>query len=146
MAEEVAQEALRRALEALRAGRVANLESLPAFVFETARNICLQRLRSGSRETRALQRLGNNSTSFDPQPLDQLISSEEAVAVRAALQMLSHDDREVLLLSYQEGLTAAEIGERLHLGAVAVRVRRHRALQRLAERLGVTRPGRREQI
>ena len=43
--EEVVQETLRRALEALRTGKVANRDALPAFLFETARNICLQRHR-----------------------------------------------------------------------------------------------------
>jgi len=38
LAEDVAQETLRRALEALRAGRVENLAALPSFLFETARH------------------------------------------------------------------------------------------------------------
>ena len=40
-AEDVAQETLRRVLAALEAGRVANLEALPGFVFQTARHLCL---------------------------------------------------------------------------------------------------------
>src|SRR5215210_944472 len=49
-AEDVAQETLRRALEALRDRRVENLDALPAFIFQTARNICMHYGRSVRRE------------------------------------------------------------------------------------------------
>ena len=140
-AEDVAQEALRRALQAMRSGKIANPAALPAFLFQTAVHICLHRGRSAGRETKALQRLAFDgpATATDPtDPLQTLISAERREAVRRALAQLDAGDRELLSLTYVETLEAAEIGLRLNLSAGNVRVRRHRALRRLAELLGVT--------
>jgi RNA polymerase sigma-70 factor (ECF subfamily) len=58
--------------------------------------------------------------------------------VRECLGRLEAGDREVLALSYEQTLGAEEIGRRLGISAGAVRVRKHRALSRLAELMGVT--------
>ena len=140
-AEDVAQEALRRALEAMRSGRIANPSALPAFLFQTAVHICQHRSRSAGREARALRRLapdGLVAVAEAADPLQALILVERRDAVRRALERLDAGDRELLSLSYVEALEAAEIGRRLNLSAGNVRVRRHRALRRLAELLGVT--------
>ena len=80
LAEDVAQEALRRTVQALGDGKVANTEALPGFLFETARHICQQHLRHSGRESRALGVLGSGmyEQSTDPDPLAQLVSQEEA--------------------------------------------------------------------
>jgi RNA polymerase sigma-70 factor, ECF subfamily len=147
-AEDVAQEVLRRTLEALRAGRVEKREALPAFLFQTARHVCMQRARSGAREARALERMGSGEEetghSESENPLTELIGEERRRAVRAALQALDAEDRDLLLMSYDASVETAEIGRRLGITAGAVRVRRHRAVRRLAELLGVTKPPERE--
>jgi len=148
LAEDVAQETLRRALEALRERRVENLAALPAFLFETARHICQQRFRSDGRELKAFQRL-TPSRDEEPQvqddPLAELISEERRGAVRRAFSRLGEDDQALLRMSYVEGLGADEIGRRLNAQPGAIRVRRHRATRRLAEILGVTKEKDREQ-
>lgn len=130
-AEDVAQEALRRTLEALRAGRIADPERLPGFVFETARNICMHHGRGRGREARALARLGPQGTPSED-PLQALITRERREAVRRALDTLGPEDRGLLKLMYSEGLDAAEAGRLLQVAPEAVRVRKHRALRRLA--------------
>lgn len=145
IAEDVAQEVLRRAFEALRAGRVQNRQALPGFLFQTARHVCMQHSRSEGRRSRAFSRLtgaGEQDPAVDP--LTDLITNERRRLVRDAMSKLGPDDREVLELTFTEGLDAEEIGRRLQLTAGAVRVRRHRALARLAESLGVTNPPDRE--
>jgi RNA polymerase sigma-70 factor (ECF subfamily) len=139
-AEDVAQEVLRRTLEALRAGRVENREALPAFLFQTARHVCMQWGRSEGRRDRAFNRLQGGMTEADPgeDTLTGLITEERRDEVREAFAHLGPGDREVLSLSYVDSLGADEIAKRLNLTAGAVRVRRHRALNRLAEILGVT--------
>ena len=139
-AEDVAQEVLRRTLEALRAGRVENTEALPAFLFQTARHVCMQWGRSEGRRDKAFSRLQSGTTEADPgeDPLAGLITEERREKVREAFVHLSPGDREILSLSYVEALGAQEIASRLNSTAGAVRVRRHRALHRLAEILGVT--------
>jgi RNA polymerase sigma-70 factor (ECF subfamily) len=141
-AEDVAQEALRRALVALREDRVANLEALPGFLFETARHICQQRLRSSGRETRALERVAREPPT--PQsaadPLAQFLDEQQIQKVRQGLAELSTEERDLLLWSYRDGLDARTIGARLGVQPGAIRVRRHRAVQRLRALLGVTLP------
>jgi hypothetical protein len=85
VAEDAAQETLRRVLEALRAGRVENLVALPAFVFATARHVCQQQARSLGREDRALHRLhGAGAAPASPDPLLVLVSEERRAAEREA--------------------------------------------------------------
>lgn len=71
-------------------------------------------------------------------PLDEAIESEERRRVRAALNTLTPEFREVVVLSYFEGLSQSEIAERLEapLGTVKTRVRR--ALLQLRRNLQVT--------
>jgi len=148
LAEDVAQETLRRALEALRERRVENLAAMPAFLFETARHICQQRFRSDGREIRAYQRLGESGEeepSVAGDPLTDLISEERRDAVRRALSQLPQDDQVLLQMSYVEGLATDEIARRLNAQSGGIRVRRHRAVRRLGEILGVTKERDREQ-
>lgn len=137
-ADDVAQETLRRALESMRAGRIENMDALPAFLFQTAIHICQHRSRSAGRENRALARLGSAGERGPDDPLTGLITEERRVQVRNALAGLDPSDRDVLLLTYEEAFATAEIARRLNLSEGNVRVRRHRALKRLAELLGVT--------
>jgi RNA polymerase sigma-70 factor (ECF subfamily) len=138
-AEDVAQEALRRALGAMQAGRIQNPAALPGFLFQTALHICMHRGRSAGRERRALQRFGANDQADRAQdPLAALISAERRSSVREALGKLEPDDRRLLEMTYRDELDSEEIGRELGLTAGAVRVRRHRAIRRLGELLGVT--------
>jgi RNA polymerase sigma-70 factor (ECF subfamily) len=137
-AEDVAQETLRRVVIAMRAGRIDRLESLPGFVFQTASHVCLHRRRSAGREARALARLRDESVDEPdgPDALAALVGDERRAAVRAALDRLSPGDRELLLLLFYERLETAEVARRCGTTPAALRVRKHRALQRLGELLG----------
>ena len=143
-AEDVAQEALRRGLEAIQNGRIASREALPGFLFQTAVHICMHRGRSAGREGRALQRFAGSQEEGADSPLGALISAERQANVRKALEELEPDERRLLELTYAEDLGSEEIGRRLGVTAGAVRVRRHRAIRRLSELLGVTKPADRE--
>jgi len=139
-AEDVAQETLRRVAQALRSGRLQHPDALPAFVFQTARHICLHMQRSASREAKALARAAaqedqeSGPTTADD-PLTALISHERRMAVRRALEALDPDDAGLLRLAYFDQLSADEIAGRYGATAGAIRVRKHRALRRLADRL-----------
>src|SRR5262245_723617 len=101
-AEDVAQETIRRVVAAVGAGRLASLEALPGFVFQTARNICLQRHRSASREARALSRLATEeaTSGIESDPLVRLISEEQRARVRLAMTQLVEGDRDLIRLLY----------------------------------------------
>lgn len=137
LAEDLAQEVLRRVTEALRAGRVENLDALPAFVFQTATHLCLHHYRSRGREERALARLaGMDPGTPGPGPLDALVSEEARRVVRTALEELNPDDRDLLRRIYFDDEPSPETARRLQVTPGALRVRKHRALERLAELLG----------
>jgi len=143
-AEDVAQEAIRRAVQSLRAGKMTNPEAMPAFLFQTVVHICQHRAASAGRENRAIRSVTSEAAepeAPDQDPLEALLSEERRRAVRDALVRLEPADRDVLSLSYVDALDAADVGRRLGLTPGNVRVRRHRALKRLAELLAVTRDG-----
>ncbi len=137
-AEDVAQETLRRVLLALNEGRLNNPAALPAFVFQTARNICLQRGRKGQRESRALARLrhGAPARSHEIDPLTSLVTVERQERVRRALDQLDEPDRDLLRRIFYDGTDTADLAHQLKITAGAVRVRKHRALQRVSALLG----------
>jgi RNA polymerase sigma factor (sigma-70 family) len=65
------------------------------------------------------------------------VDATERDEVRAALQRLSSDDRELLFLAGWEGLSADQIAKVLDCAAGAVRVRLHRARRRFARELAL---------
>lgn len=86
LAEDLAQEVLHRVTEALRNGRVENLDGLAAFVFQTATHLCLHHYRSRGREERALARMtGMDPGDTGPGPLDALVSEEARGVVHRSM-------------------------------------------------------------
>lgn len=136
-AEDVAQEVLRRVTEALRAGRLEDPAALPGYVFKTALYVCMHHGRSAGREARALDRFaGGASGATSDDALTTLIVAERRATVRLALQRLTDADRDLLRLVYFQQLDAAEIARQLSITPETLRVRKHRALRRLADALG----------
>jgi RNA polymerase sigma-70 factor, ECF subfamily len=90
-----------------------------------ARTRAIDRLRSRqSRGDAAVADL-EDLPGQDVSPSDQLIASQQAASVRAAMLALPADQKTALELAYFEGLTQAEIAERLKtpLGTVKTRIR-----------------------
>jgi RNA polymerase sigma factor (sigma-70 family) len=137
-AEDVAQEAIRLVAEALRAGRVENLEALPGYAFRTAQHLCLQRFRSSGREAKALDRLGAEPAPDQPadDPLVALIGEERRISVRRAVGDLAAADRDLLTMLYFDEIDSTAAANRLGITPEALRVRKHRALRRLGALLG----------
>jgi RNA polymerase sigma-70 factor, ECF subfamily len=69
-------------------------------------------------------------------PVEGLVSAEEAAAVRQAFALLSDDDRELLELRAVAGLSAEEAAAALRRKPGAVRMAQSRALSRLRRHLG----------
>ncbi len=134
-AEDIAQETMRRVVEALRAGRVENFDAIAGFVFQTAQHVCMHAHRSAGREAQAMRRLADPSSSGDVQPdaLTSLVSEERRVRVRNALESLADDDRRLLRALYFDQMDTSELATKLGVSQGTLRVRKHRALQRLAE-------------
>lgn len=132
-AEDVAQETLRRVLIAMREHRIADLAALPGFVFETARHICQHLQRTAGREERAMERLRlDGPDSHRGDALAALVSAERRATVQQALALLDPADRELLHLTYWQQLATEALARHFDTTPGAVRVRKHRALRRLA--------------
>ncbi|MFI0819759.1 RNA polymerase sigma factor [Streptomyces sp. NPDC021098] len=114
-AEELTAEVFRTAWERMTAGHdVGN-----GWLFVTARNLLSNHHRSMARLTELHRTIAD--------ALGRAPASGQDSAVLDALDRLPPAHREVLLLSYWDGLSAAEAGEVLGCGASAVWVRLHRA-------------------
>jgi RNA polymerase sigma-70 factor, ECF subfamily len=138
LAEDVAQEALRRTIAALREGKVQDPAALPGFVFRTATHLCLHHFRARGREARALTRLAVAAEAGvdGPDPLAALVGEEARAEVRRALAALDPDDRALLTSLYFDRVDPGELARRLGVTPGALRVRKHRAHARLAGLLG----------
>ena len=129
LAEEVAQESLTRLVLALREGRLQNPAHLGAFTRAIARHVIVDMLR-------ARQRLAATGPTAEPasdeDSLGAMVSAEQAARVHSALERLSAGDRQILRLSFFEGLTPQQVAERVGEPSPRVRKRKERALERLA--------------
>ncbi|GGW44908.1 RNA polymerase sigma24 factor [Streptomyces lucensis JCM 4490] len=114
-AEELAAEVFRTAWERMTAGHDVGT----GWLFVTARNLLSNHHRSVARLTQAHRAVA--------EALGRTPASVQDEAVLDALDRLPSQHREVLLLSYWDGLSAAEAGEVLGCRASAVWVRLHRA-------------------
>lgn len=79
-------------------------------------------------------------TAYDPERHGELsvspdVSSASDRLVQRALEQLNEDQRQVVVLHWYEGLTFREIGETVGASTSAVKVRAHRAYNKLREML-----------
>jgi RNA polymerase sigma-70 factor, ECF subfamily len=130
-AEELAQETL------LMVWRKAGLYSsdkgsASTWIFTIARNLRIDRLR---REVpwQELPEGHDEISSDDPNPEDIVSSWERQERTQAALATLPDDQRDVVTLSFLEGLSHSEIAERLSLPLGTVKSRMRLAYQKIRE-------------
>lgn len=74
----------------------------------------------------------NSEGASDRTPTQSADRHEREAWVRLAMELLSDDDREILVLRLWKDRSFVEIGEQLGLSANAARMRHHRALRRLS--------------
>ena len=131
-AKEVAQEAYVRLL---RLHQPETISYLRAFLFKTAANLALDRLRARGRRppTRSMHEAELAVFHLSP---DRQIEGEESVAILSrALAELPVKCRNASLLHRLHGLSRQEIGARLGIGERMVRLYLARALEHLRYRL-----------
>jgi RNA polymerase sigma-70 factor (ECF subfamily) len=105
-----------------------------AWVVSQARNRAIDRIRSRRRrgeliEANAPELAPSGSTVLSSSENFEL--SERSRHVRSALAQLSEEQRQVLRLAYFEGLTQAEIAEKLAQPLGTIKARAHRGMARL---------------
>jgi RNA polymerase sigma-70 factor, ECF subfamily len=109
---------------------VAEKGSAAAWIFAIARNVRIDRLR---REM-PWQELPDDrmeQASAEPQPDEAVSARERGARVRAALAQLPAEQREVVALSYLDGLSHGEIAQRLGVPLGTVKSRMRIAYQRI---------------
>ncbi|WP_442543323.1 RNA polymerase sigma factor [Arthrobacter sp. KN11-1C] len=117
-AEDLCAEVFRIAWE--KSGQDAELPVL--VIFGIAKNVLRNHDRSLSRFAGLIGALRSERIPGTP---------AEETAVRDAIDHLGPKEREVLLLTYWDGLTAVEVSQLLNTTATAVRMRLHRARKEL---------------
>lgn len=124
LAEDLTQELFLRLYQKLSGYRKTGT-SFKAWFFRVARNIYIDRMRKDKNRQLSLENTRVNV------PADTG-SREDAIAVEQALSKLDELDREIIILYFYQGLKNDEIARVLKLSPENVRVRKHRALKKLA--------------
>jgi RNA polymerase sigma-70 factor, ECF subfamily len=132
-AEDLAQQVMMVLLEALRAGRVEDLERVDRFMLGTCRNVAHSMRRGETRQVEMKRRLSTELAGVATPPWDLV----ESRRVEECLATLSSREARLLLLLFQEGATAAEAAASLDTTPGNVRVIQHRAIARLRDCVGV---------
>jgi RNA polymerase sigma-70 factor (ECF subfamily) len=132
LAEDLTSETFYRALRSIDGFRGDS--SVKTWLLRIARNLYLNRKRRDERTSSLdeLEEKGMTKAAEDLDPESRFIRQEESGVVRRALRALTEDDRSILLLSAEEGLSCREIGEVLGISITAVKTRLFRARRRLA--------------
>jgi RNA polymerase sigma factor (sigma-70 family) len=134
-ADDVVQEAVLQAYLGL--GRLRDADAFGAWLGGITVNLARMRLRARRDVAPSLDDGGRVvPESFEASVLDELDSLRK---LGAALEPLPASERDAVLMHYVDGLTAQEIAALLGERAGTVRVRLHRARERLRQRLSPTR-------
>ena len=127
LAEDVVQDVLLRALRGVQPDVAADPVRLGAYVGGIARHVIADAMRARARDAIGLA----VAVSTDRNALDEMVAAESRAAVEQGLKQLPQRDRELLLASYYEGLSPADIAKRTGIPVVNVRKQKSRALERL---------------
>lgn len=131
-AREVAQEAYVRVL---RLNHPEAVSYLRAFLFKTAANLALDRLRARGRRPPTCSVGESEFAVFHLCPERQIAGEQTVAIIRQALAELPHKCRQVFLLHRIQGFSRAEIAERMGLRERMVRMYMARALAHVRARL-----------
>lgn len=93
----------------------AKHEHLLRYLIAMTRSRAIDKLRSRSRTLHLVQRWGQNITAAPPAhtPFEQAVFNERSQQVRQALTQLSDQQRQVIELAYDAGLSQSEIAQHL---------------------------------
>jgi RNA polymerase sigma-70 factor (ECF subfamily) len=133
LGEELAQEALARAYAALGSWRADG--GFRAWLTRVAVNACRDWQKAGARAERPAE-VDANAPSTGPDPERLAMGRELGAALQQAVSRLPAANREAFVLFHVEGLPYEEISAATGVSVAALKVRVHRARQRLLEELG----------
>ncbi len=136
-AREIAQEAY---VQLLRLNHPETISYLRAFLFKTAANLVVDRLRQRGRRGRPAALSNPELAVFELSPERQLASEQEVAVLRAAVAELPPKCREAFLLQRVDELSSDEIAARMGLQPRMIRRYIARALSHVRARLDGVEP------
>lgn len=110
-------------------------EHVLPWLFAVAAKTIANHRRSLRRRTNLLDKVRRSGTRHVPSPELQLVQRSEDAVVLEAVKGLRASDREVMLLSAWEGLSASQIATRFNISVAAAEKRLTRAKRRFADEL-----------
>ena len=131
-AEDLAADVFTRLLEQFKRGRGPD-RNLKAWLYRVARNLVVDEARRSSHRTHA-------QLDADPWDEEQNVEREAQRSIlstyaREALEKLTPNQRDVVILKYLEGLDNAEVSQTLGMSVGAVKALQHRGLAALRRHL-----------
>jgi RNA polymerase sigma-70 factor (ECF subfamily) len=132
-ADDLTQQVLITTIEALRANRLREPEKLASFVLGTCRMMVLDLRRGARRREQLLERFGADLLAPVQPPMPCLDHKQLA----SCIQSLKERERAVVVMTFYDEQTGADVASFLGVSEANVRVIRHRAIHQLRECMGV---------
>ena len=118
-------------IKAMREGRIFDDEfKIKAWLFRVTSNLCFNQVRNRKRRGAILESMVKPE-SFSADQVESVFAGEQREELGAALDLLSDDHKEILVLRYYDDLSYAEIAEVLQVKLGTVMSRLSRARMRL---------------
>lgn len=125
LAEDVVQESIFQTY--LKKDRIENPSSLKAYLYHSVRNTSLNILRKKNAQLNYLKNFEESDTDIT----HKIIEEETFRILMETISALRTEQREMLNMSYFEGLKNAEIAQRLGISEIAVKKRKAKLIQEL---------------
>lgn len=132
-ADDLVQQVLITTIEALRAGRLRDPGKLASFVLGTCRMTVLDQRRNTQRKCRLLEEFGIHLLTPAPESGPVL----DLQQLTRCLQGLKERERAVVVMTFYDEQTGADVAGFLGVSEANVRVIRHRAIHQLRSCMGV---------
>ena len=132
--EDLTQQVLITTLEALREGRLREPEKLASFVLGTCRMTVLNLRRGAQRKQRLLEQFGADLLG----PVQSLMPRLDHDRLTRCVQSLKERERAVVVMTFYDEQTGADVAGFLGVSEANVRVIRHRAINQLRDCMGVS--------
>ena len=131
-ADDLTQQVLITTLEALRAGRLREPEILASFVLGTCRITVLDQRRNAQRKERLLEQFGPDLLA-PARTIEPRVDHEQ---LARCVQNLKERERTVIVMTFYDEQTGADLAQFLGVSEANVRVIRHRAIHQLRDCMG----------
>ena len=132
--DDLTQQVLITTIKALRAGRLREPEKLASFVLGACRMTVLDARRSAQRKERLLEQFGADLSA----PVQPSIPTLDHDLLARCVQSLSERERAVVVMTFYDEQSGADVASFLGVSEANVRVIRHRAIHQLRDCMGVS--------